>query len=279
MRNLWIFISKYNAFFLFIIFFVFSIVLVVTHNPFQQTAVFNTSNHIVGGLYQKVDLWKGYFSLNETNETLARENASLRALLKQSYFDGKVEKGAMLDSAREIRYRYIEARVINNSIHQKNNYITLNRGSLQGIEKGMGVISSRGVVGIVLHVSPHFSTVQSILHSDTRISASLEKSHAFGSLIWGDNNPDPGIAYLKDIPNHIPVVKGERVLTSGYSLFPEGILIGKVLETGIPSGESFFNIRIALNNDFSTLQYVYVVSDDLNREKEALEAENQEGNE
>ena len=275
MRNLWIFISKYNAFFLFIVFFVFSIILVVSYNPFQKTATLNTSNQFIGNIYAKVDLWKGYFSLNETNELLARENANLRALLKQSYFDTEVQAGTVRDTAREPRYRYIEARVINNSIHQKNNYITLNRGSAQGVERGMGVISSRGVVGIVLHVSPHFSTVQSVLHSDTRISASLENSHAFGSLVWGENNPDPKVAYLKDIPNHVPVTKGERVLTSGYSLFPEGILIGKVLETGIASGDSFFDIRLALNNDFSTLQYVYVVSDDLRGEQEALEAENQ----
>src|SRR5699024_7362330 len=151
----------------------------------------------------------------------------------------------------------------------------LNRGSRHGIQKGMGVVSSRGVVGIVLHVSPHFSTVQSVLHADTRISASLVRSNAFGSLVWGENNHDPRVAYLRDIPNHVPVVKGERVVTSGYSLFPEGILIGKVVETGVASGESFFDIRVELNNDFSTLQFVYVVTDDLAKEKAALEAENQ----
>lgn len=276
MRNLWIFISKYNAFFLFVVFFVSSVVLIVSNNSFQQTSALNTSNQIIGNLYQRVDLWKSYFHLNETNKTLARENANLRALLKQSQFDHQVEKGAVLDTGREVRYRYIEARVINNSIHQINNYITLNRGSNHGIHKGMGVVSSRGVVGIVLHVSPHFSTVQSVLHSDTRISASLEKSDAFGSLVWGENNRDPKIAFLRDIPNHIPVVKGERVATSGYSLFPEGILIGKVVETGIESGESFFDIRVQLNNDFSTLQYVYVVTDDLATEKEAIEEKNKE---
>lgn len=229
---------------------------------------------MVGRAYEKVDYFKAYIDLNETNLTLAHENAALRALLKSSNYDNEMISRTIRDTLLEPQYSYTEARVINNSINQKNNYLTVNRGSRHGIKKGMGVISSNGVVGIVLNVSPNFSTVQSLLHSDTRVSASLSKSEAFGSLVWGQNAVDPQYAVLRDIPNHVEVEKGERVVTSGYSLFPPGIIIGQVEETGITSGSSFLDIKIKLNNDFSTLRYVYIVTDKLATEKEQLEEQN-----
>src|SRR5690606_26997439 len=109
-----------------------------------------------------------------------------------------------------------------------------------------------------------------------KISSSLVNSNAFGSLVWGENNFDPKMAILKDIPNHIKVVKGEKVVTSGFSLFPEGILLGRVIEPNLESGDSFLNISVALEIDFASLQYVYVVTDNLADEKELLEEKSKE---
>lgn len=276
MRNLWIFINRYSTFFLFILFFAVSFILIINNNSFQRASALNSSNEIIGRAYEKIDYFKAYIDLNETNLTLAHENAALRALLKSSNYDNEVTSRTIRDTSLQPRYSYIEARVINNSVNQKNNYLTVNRGSRHGIKKGMGVISSNGVVGIVLNVSPNFATIQSLLHSDTKISASLSKSEAFGSLVWGQNAIDPQYAVLKDIPNHVEVAKGEQVVTSGYSLFPSGVIIGQVEETGILSGSSFLDIKIKLNNDFSTLRYVYIVTDKLSEEKEKLEEQNSE---
>lgn len=276
MRNLWIFINRYSTFFLFILFFAVSFILIINNNSFQRASALNSSNEIIGRAYEKIDYFKAYIDLNETNLTLAHENAALRALLKSSNYDNEVTSRTIRDTSLQPRYSYIEARVINNSVNQKNNYLTVNRGSRHGIKKGMGVISSNGVVGIVLNVSPNFATIQSLLHSDTKISASLSKSEAFGSLVWGQNAVDPQYAVLKDIPNHVEVAKGEQVVTSGYSLFPSGVIIGQVEETGILSGSSFLDIKIKLNNDFSTLRYVYIVTDKLSEEKEKLEEQNSE---
>jgi len=274
MRNLWIFINRYSTFFLFILFFGGSVILVIRNNTYQRANAINSSSQIIGSIYQRIDYFTGYLKLNETNLALARENAALRALLKNSNYDNKVISSIARDSTQQPEYSYIQARVINNSINQKNNYITVNRGSRHGIKKGMGVISSRGVVGIVLNVSENFSTIQSLLHSDTKISASLAKSQAFGSLIWGPQSYDPTKVLLRDIPNHVKVEKNEQVITSGFSLFPPGIVIGTVLETGLSSGSSFLDISVLLNNDFSTLRYVYIIIDRYAEEKEALEAQN-----
>ncbi|SFC10436.1 rod shape-determining protein MreC [Parapedobacter composti] len=273
MKNLWLILHKYNAFFLFIVFFGVAFYLVVQNNTFQRASAINSSNQLIGGAYAEINGWRSYLHLAEENALLAKENAALRKKLQYYITPDSVERGMTSDTLRDVQYHYIVAKVTNNSIHQKNNYITLDKGTRHGVKKGMGVISANGIVGIVLNVSPHFSTVQSLLHSETRISASLEDSQTFGSLVWGDNY-DARKAMLKDIPNHVKVRKGERVYTSGYSLFPPGILIGRVIETGISGGDSFLDIKIELSTPFHNLQHVYVVEDYFADEKTELESLN-----
>ncbi|HYK76152.1 MAG TPA: rod shape-determining protein MreC [Daejeonella sp.] len=272
MRNLWLFISKYNAFFMLIIFLILSFVLLVNNNSYQRASAWNSSNQVVGLAYEQVNSLTSYLSLAETNDRLAAENARLNNQLKSSYFNDSIERRTVTDTSGKRQYDYIVAKVVNNSIRQKNNYITINRGSRHGIEKGMGVISSNGIVGVVLNVSENFSTVQSLLHSDSRVSASVDGN--IGSLVWGDGNYNPHLAILKDIPNHIVIKKGAKVVTSGYSLFPAGLEIGQVTQTDIKGGDSFLNLEVQLTTDFSTLQYVYVVNNLLAKEQKALEAQN-----
>ncbi|QNL47678.1 rod shape-determining protein MreC [Olivibacter sp. SDN3] len=272
MRNLWIFISKYNNFFLFILFFGISFILVIRNNSFQRASTINSSNAFIGSIYQRIDNFTQYLNLKETNRYLSEENAFLRSQLKTSKYNTLVEQDSVLDTLGQTQYTYIVARIISNSVHQKNNYITINRGSEQGVKKGMGVISSHGIVGIVLNVSPHFATIQSLLHADSRISASLVGSNAFGSLVWGTENYEANKAVLRDIPNHVKVKPGEEVVTSGFSLFPPGVSIGKVIKSG-KSGDSFLDIEVQLNNDFNTLQYVYIIEDKFADEKQKLEGD------
>jgi len=272
MRNLWIFISKFNAFFFLIIFLIISLILLVNNNSYQRASAWNSSNQFIGQAYERVNAFTSYLSLGRTNDSLAAENARLKNQLKTSFFDDSVDQRSVNDTLTHQQYTYIVARVVNNSVHQQNNYITINRGLRHGIKKGMGVIGSKGVVGIVLNVSENFATVQSVLHGDTRISASVNGN--IGSLVWGEGNYDPRLAILRDIPNHVVVKKGNRVVTSGFSLFPAGVEIGRVTRTGLKGGDSFLDIEIYLSTDFSKLQYVYVVNNLMANEQKELEAPN-----
>lgn len=274
MRNLWLLISKYNAFFLFIIFFIISIALIVNNNTYQRSGVLNSSNRLIGQAYERINQFQSYLSLAKVNDSLATENARLRSELKNAFFDDSVAQQTVKDTLSRQQYVYIVARVVNNSVNQKDNYITINRGSRHGIKPGMGVICSSGIVGIVKDVSSDFSVITSLLNGDTRISASISESKAFGSLVWGEGNHNPKFALLQDIPNHIIVQKGQHVVTSGYStLFPSGLPIGRVISTRNQSGESFPDIVVMLHTDFSTLQYVYVIKNIFGLEKETLEAQ------
>ena len=272
MRNLWLFISKYNAFFLLVIFFTISLILLINNNSYQRASVWNSSNQLVGTVYERVNEFSSYLVLGKTNDSLAAENARLRNLLKSSYYDDSVKQITVKDSVLKQQYTYTVARVINNSVHQKNNYLTINRGSKHGIKKGMGVIATSGVVGIVLNVSENFSTIRSLLHTETKISASVDGN--IGSLVWGEGNYDSRFALLKDIQSHLSIKKGARVITSEFSLFPPGTNIGYVSESDTRDGNSALNIQVKLDTDFAKLQYVYVVINLLSEEQLNLEAQN-----
>ncbi len=272
MRNLWLFISKYNAFFLLIIFFTISLILLIKNNSFQRASVWNSSNQVVAQSYEKVNEISSYLRLGKTNDSLAAENARLRNQLATSFTSDSIKQGTVRDTTLKQQYTYTVATVINNSVHQKNNYLTINRGSKHGISKGMGVTSAKGIVGIVLNVNENFSTIRSLLHSETKVSANVNGS--IGSIVWGEGNYDPRFAYLKDIQSHLNIKKGNRVVTSEFSMFPQGTAIGYVAETRTSKGDNSLDIKIKLDTDFATLDYVYVINNILSAQQLSLEAQN-----
>lgn len=272
MRNLWLFISKYNAFFLLGFFFTISLIIFISNNSYQRASVWNSSNKLVGEAYERVNEFRSYLLLAKTNDSLAAENARLRNQFKTSFYDESIQKVIVKDSVFKRQYSYIVAKVINNSVHQKNNYLTINRGSKHGIRKGMGVTASSGVVGIVLNVSENFSTIRSLLHSETKISASVDGN--IGSLIWGEGNFDSRFAKLKDIQSHLVIKRGARVVSSEFSLFPPGTNIGYVTESETRDPNNALNIRVKLDTDYAKLQYVYVIINLLAEEQLSLEAQN-----
>ena len=196
MRNLLVFITKYNAFFLFLIFEISSLVIYIKYNSFQKASFINSSNEVTGGLYTRANQLYGYLSLREVNDSLALDNARLRNRLRSSMYVDTFTKHNVTDTIYKQQYEYIEAKVINNSVNRSNNYLTINRGSRQGIAKGMGVICSLGLVGKVVYVSDHFSLVQSLLHKESQFSAMLVQNHEIGYIEWGDEL-DPHKADIK----------------------------------------------------------------------------------
>jgi rod shape-determining protein MreC len=273
MRNLLIFISKYNAFFLFIIFEIGALVIYIKYNSFQKASFINSTNQVTGSLYTQYDQLRSYIFLREVNDSLSRENARLRNQLKSSFYIDSVTKHKVVDTVFKQQYEYIDAAVINNSINRRNNYLTINKGSRAGIVKGMGVICAQGVVGKVIVVGQYMSVVQSLLHKETIISAALAGSKDLGSFIWSDNL-DPHVGLLYDVSNNATPKVGELVVTSDLSLFPAGVPIGKIsnLHSKTAKG-SFLNMDVVIAVDFSKLQYVYVINNKLAQEQLGLEAQ------
>ncbi len=273
MRNLWIFLNRYNAFFFFIIFFSISLVLTVNNNIYQKSATVNSTNEVIGSAYQRLNIINRYINLGGVNDSLARENARLNTELLALKTVDTAKNTVVVDTTTNSQYTYLAARVIKNSIRLRNNIITINKGSADGIQSGMAVISiGKGVVGFVRDVSPHLATIQSLLHKDTRISVNIKKNNALGSLVWGERNADFRKAFVKDIPNQYKINLRDTIVTSGFGSFPPGILVGRISNTGIATGDNFLTLEVDLFNNFSTLQYVYVIKDKYAQEEKALES-------
>lgn len=198
-----------------------------------------------------------YFSLGSMNRNLMEKNATLIAELH--LFKNSADSVFIpLDSAFMVDFQFKGAKVINNSIRLSQNFITLNKGSLQGLKEGMGVFNEDGVVGRVKGVSADFATVISLLHTDLLISSKIESSGVFGSTKW--DGLDSKKAKLLYIPRHAVIKVGDKVVTSGYNVvFPEGISIGTIFEVNPGTDNNYHDITMELTTDFSRIAYVYLV--------------------
>lgn len=258
---------------LFIILQIFCTYLLITNSYFQQASVLNASNAAVANVMEGVSYVKEYVHLRENNAYLANENAQLRNFLLEARYISDTTHTVTVDSARKQQYTYMAAKVVNNSVSHRNNYLTLNKGSLHGVKPEMGVITSSGVVGIVKQVSPHYCTVMSLLHKDTRISAMIKSNGFFGSMVW--DGEDPMVATLNEIDKTVPVKKGDTIITTAYSsIFPAGILLGTVREDKTKPGSSFHQISVRLSTRFDNLNFVYIVDNLLKKEQVELESGN-----
>lgn len=270
MRNLIRFINRYSFFFLFLFFEVFAFSLLINNNHFHQSAFLNGLNTFSGNAYQVIANWEEYIHLREDNLELTEALKREKSIDKKQLYAVFGKKILINDTIYKRQYALIQAQVVNNSVHRQNNIITINKGSLSGIESGMGIIGPTGVVGVVKHVSEHFSTAISILHRNAKISAKLKSQDYFGSLQW--NGKHPSIGTLLDIPNHVEIQIGDTISTSGYSAtFPPSIALGIVKSFEVEEGENFYNIQLKFINDFQKLNHVFVVKNNFKEELESLE--------
>jgi rod shape-determining protein MreC len=274
MRNLIHFIIKHNFFFLFLIFEVISVTLYINNSYYQQAQLFSISQEISGNVYRIKDNITRYFSLTNTNRELAENNAKLLNMTIRSFTRIDTTTVIIKDTIYKQQYKYFYAKVVNNSINKKNNYLTLDKGSNEGIGKDMAVITANGLVGIVKSVSPNFSSVISILNSKTKISGKIKKNNYVGSIVWEGNDYKVGI--LKDIPSHVRLFKGDTIVTSGYSnIFPEGLPVGTIQYYKKEEGENFYTIYFRFTNDMDRLGYVYIINYLHKDEQQLIEKETQ----
>ena len=264
-------IIRFHLVLLFIVLELISIRMVIFEDLEKKNAVFSSSNAISGFFYKKLNIWVAYFSLAEENEVLRNENLELKNLFNKISVQKPFEKiNTDTSKTDSLQYRYISSRVINNSIYKKQNYITLDKGSADGIKKEFAVINLKGIIGFVVAVSKHYSLVVSILNNRVGISAKIKQSNQFGSVQWNKN--DYRYASLMEIPNHIKVSIGDTIVSSGFSaIFSPGINIGTVAKINTNESNNFYEIDIKLTADFKSLYYVYVVDNSMRKERLSLE--------
>ena len=231
----------------------------------------SSANFVTGGIYEKMNNVTEYLNLRTQNEALALENARLKSILFNTKDTTEIKK---IESLKGVAPDdIVVSKVIHNVYNTQENYLTLNTGSLQGIEPDMGVINNLGIVGIIDKTSKNYATVLSILNEKSLINAKIKKSNHFGSLKW--NGKSTGFVQLIDVPRLASVRKGDTIVTGGQSvIFPENINIGTIDKIYIDNVTNYYTLNIKLFNDMTNLGHVYIIKSKNRAELNNLENQN-----
>lgn len=247
------FIVRYKTALLYLFLLFVSLAFTAQSHSYHRSKFFNSANWISGSIYNSSQKISSYFNLKEVNEHLVEENRRLRMLLVNQDMPLAIE----LDTA-SLDYDIQSAEIIKNSYANPNNYITINKGRDQGVVQDMGVITSKGILGIVEHTSANYATVQSILNSKSTINAKIKGTNYFGSLVWNGKNYN--VVQLEDIPRLVQLLVGDTIVTGAMSsIFPENIPIGTIRQYNLNESKSFYSIDVALFNDMTNIKHVYLI--------------------
>ena len=269
MQKLGEFIRKYSHVIVFLLLEIVAILLIVQNTFYQRSRIVSWGNSVAGRWHKGVSGVTGYFGLKSENEHLAAENARLRAQLASSYIFYSDSIFTVNDTVYKQRYTYTDAQVIKNTWSQQKNYLMINKGTAQGVQTDMAVISPQGIVGVVVNCTRNFSTIMPVLHADSRSSVKLLRTGSTGSLVW--EGGDYRYATVLDIPTTHKLVPGDTIVTSGLANdFPEGIAVGYIEDFSSVQGSGFYSIRIRLATDFNKLNHVYIINNHFRDEQDAL---------
>lgn len=263
MKNLLDFLARYNHWLLFIILEVASFVLLFQFNNYQGSVWFTSANAVSGKVFEWSASVEQFFALTKVNEALTQRNLLLEQQVRLLTDSIQQRDGAAtLLQKQQLQlladYRLIPAKVVSNTVNRRDNFITIDKGAKDGVKKDMGVVCGNGVVGIVYLVSDHYSILLPVLNSQSNISCTIKGRGYFGYLHWTGGATN--LAYVDDIPRHAHFKLYDQVVTSGYSsVFPPGILVGKILHVYNSSDGLSYRLNVKLSTDFANLRDVCVI--------------------
>lgn len=260
------FIIRNKSFLLYLLLFSIAMVFTVQSHSYHKSKFINSANFLSGGIYNSVNNVSEYMHLRTQNELLQQENNQLKSFLYNK--TDSINKTFVDTVYSGTTYKFSPAVVIKNSYSSNNNILLINRGKRDSIKQDFGVISPKGLVGIVDNTSKKYATVISVLNTNSRISAKLKKSNHFGSLMW--NGKSPFLVQLTEIPKIAPIMVGDTITTSGRSsIFPKDIPIGTVDSYSLDASQNYYIILVRLFNDMTSLEHVYVIE---NKDTEEIKA-------
>ncbi|WP_372793118.1 rod shape-determining protein MreC [Lutibacter sp.] len=270
MQQIIYFFRKFRNFLLFLLLEILAITFTIQYHSYHTSKFVNSANLLTGGFYTKINSINEFFLLKTENKLLIEENVRLKNLLDKKEINYSLENYQVIDSTKYFqKYEYLSAKVINNNFTKRNNTLTINKGTNQGLTSDLGVINSNGIIGVIKNVSSNYSTVLSILNSSSKINVRLKNSNHFGTLTW--NGKTHTTTQLMDIPRQALIKIGDTIITGGKSaIFPEGINIGVIKDFNFENNQ-YQQINVLLFNDMSSIGYVQIVKNLQKNEQNQLE--------
>ncbi|HLX92966.1 MAG TPA: rod shape-determining protein MreC [Puia sp.] len=277
MRNIFVFIGRYFNFLFFLVMQIVALSMLFRYNTYHEAMFMNAASGITGKLNEKYNTIEYYFRLKAANSQLVRENERLNQELRQNYEAPDSAKrlftyNVSIDSTdiKSQKWLYMEAKVVNNTTASQTNFLTIHRGSAEGVRVNSGVVGTQGIVGFVISVSKNYAGVMSMLNRQFKAVVNLKNGGDRGTIEWDGNSTQ--FVTLKNIPKSAKVNKGDTVVTSTLSsFFPPDVMVGTVSEIVDDRSSNFYTLKIRLATDFSSIEYVYVTVNTQADEQKSLE--------
>ena len=248
------FVIRNKNFLLFLLLFAVSVGLTIQSHAYHKSQFISSANRLTGDTYSMFSSISQYFGLRGENQRLQQENERLRQQLFNARENPDKYRASILDSNVVV----VTGRVYKNSYNKNYNFLTINKGLRDSIKEDYGVITDKGIVGIVDQVTHKYARVISILNQTSKINAQLKNSNHFGSLEW--NGGSPNTVQLVDVSQFAKVAVNDTVITGGQSaIFPKGIGIGVVEEIKEDLGGDTYILDVRLFNDMTDLGFVYII--------------------
>ena len=229
-------------------------------NP-VQSLLYKATNQVK----ETLDFFLNFSEVKSQNKELVNENEELKNKLAE-YSDLKEENDRfreMLNFAEERdNYNYIGCDIIGYSGGNFNDGYIVNKGSNDGIAKGMVVITNKGLVGQVTSVGNNWSIVQTLANENIAVSVMVESTRdATGYLTGYKDSQNRNLAKVYDLPMDSEVKEGDVILTSGVGMvYPKEIRIGEVISVEEDKVKVMKSAIIKPYVDFNKLEELFIVS-------------------
>lgn len=271
MRNLIAFLKRFQIFLVFAILQVIALYFYFSFFYYPRSIYLSTASSANAKIWEAKNAVTKQFNLSNTNTELQKNNAKLMEQIPSSYFRIDDQTVKIEDTLYRQKFEYIIGEVINSTVEKRNNYFTINVGEKHGVERGLGVISDKGVVGVIHRTSEHYSIVKSVLTENINISVVIESIGLYGLLKW--DGIDERRGSIAGISNDLQIKKWSKVITrEGTGIFPKGIMVGKVETLKNVEGEAFWDVSILFSEDYRKLQRIYVVKNIFAEEQAKIES-------
>lgn len=224
--------------------------------------------------------WVGRYvnALNENDQLRAnniRLSSRLGRLLEQEIENQRL-RGLIGIKGKWADYPKVAAQIVARDVTRSNNLLTLNVGKNSGIEKGMPVITDRGLIGRVVLVSDNYAQVLPYLNTEFRVAGKLQPNQIFGILKWDGNLTDRLL--MEHVVKTEKVSRGDTVVTSGYThgYYPPGIPVGYVDSTAVQPGQNDLLIMVRPMVLLSQTEYAFVLLVKPDQEQNKLQEQGQQ---
>jgi len=266
------FLKRYFHLVIFLILQIFAFMLIYNNINYQHFVISNAAQGVIGPLQKFANIIYKQFHYASENAYLIQQNTHLLKEKENMFIFSADSICTVFSEEKKNKRRMYDistAHVVFSTINKTYNYIVIDKGKKAGVVPDMAVLSPNGVAGVVSDVSENFSTVISLLNPNSQVSVKIIPINQIGTAVWLD--PDPSIAQVIAIPQHLTVSVGDTVVTSGYSdVFPKDILVGTVIEKYDNPNNTFLTIKIRLATDFRNLHNVYLISNLYKQELDSL---------